>query len=149
MTNRQMRETDAAEALLDSIPMPPSAQLLGWHIVAADPTRGWIRIGFDGKRAFLNPAGLIQGGLQTAMLDDTMGPAVWIRTGGELYTATIDMHVSFLAPARPGQLFGEGQVVQLGRTIAFMEARLLDGDGHVLARANASARLMHAARALG
>lgn len=134
--------------VLDRLPAPPSARLLGWRLIDHDAARGWVRIGFDGKRDFLNPAGFVQGGILAAMLDDTMGPAVWLKTGGALYTATIEMSVSFLAPARPGPLFGEGSVLQLGSTIAFMEARLLDGAGATLARATASARLIPAERAL-
>jgi uncharacterized protein (TIGR00369 family) len=132
----------------DQIPAPPCSLLLGWRLVGHDADRGWIRVGFEGKRDFLNPAGLIQGGIQGAMLDDTMGPAVWLKTGGALYTATIEMSLSFLAPARPGPLFGEATVLQLGSTIAFLEGRLLDPAGTVLTRATACARLLPAARAL-
>ena len=137
-----------AEAELFDIPQPPIAKLLGWRLEAHDAPRGWIRIAFDGKRDFLNPAGFIQGGIQAAMLDDCMGPAVWIKTGGSLYTASIDMTISFLAPARPGPLFGEASVLQLGKTIGFLESRLLNVAGEVLARATATARLVPAARAV-
>lgn len=134
---------------LFDMPAPPSARLLGWRLVDHDAAKGWIKIGFDGKADFLNPAGFVQGGIQTAMLDDSMGPAVWIASGGRLYTATIDMNISFLAPVRPGPLFGEGQVIQLGKTVAFLEGRLSDTDGKLLARATASARLVPAQQALG
>jgi uncharacterized protein (TIGR00369 family) len=133
---------------LDRIPAPPCSKLLGWRLVDHDAARGWVRIGFDGKADFLNPAGFIQGGIQAAMLDDTMGPAVWLATDGELYTVTIEMNLQFLKPAKPGPLFGEATLVQLGNSIAFLEGRLLDGDGRVLSRATASARLMRSERAL-
>ena len=58
---------------LDHIPAPPCATLLGWHPLDARPDEGWIRIGFEGKREFCNPAGFVQGGILAAMLDDTMG----------------------------------------------------------------------------
>lgn len=127
---------------LDALPRPPCAVLLGWHVVDARPDDGWIRIGFDARPEFLNPAGFVQGGFLTAMLDDTMGPAVFAHTQGATYTATIDMSVSFLAPARAGPLFGEGQVIQLGKTVGFVEARLLDAQGAWIARASASVRLV-------
>ncbi len=63
------------------------------------------------------------------MLDDTMGPAVFAMTEGRLYTATITMTVNFLSPARPGPITGEAKVTQLGKTIAFMEGRLMAEDG--------------------
>ena len=133
---------------LDGLPPPPIARLLGWHILDARPETGWIRIGFQGRQEFLNPAGFIQGGILAAMLDDTMGPAVFAMTEGALYTATIDMNVSYLAPARIGLVIGEGQVVQLGKTVAFLEAKLIDEAGAVIARATSTARLVPSAKAL-
>lgn len=132
---------------LDRLTAPPSSRLLGWHLLDARPRDGWIRIGFDGKREFCNPAGFVQGGILSAMLDDTMGPAVFIMTDGRLYTATISLTVNFLAPAKPGPIVGEADVTQLGRTVAFVEGRLMAGDGAVLARATASARLVETAKA--
>ena len=76
------------------------------------------------------------------MLDDTMGPAVFVMTEGKLYTATITMTVNFLAPAKPGPIIGEAKVTQLGKTIAFVEGRLTAEDGTVLATATTSARLV-------
>jgi len=57
--------------------------------------------------------------------------------------------MSHLAPARPGPLFGEGSVVQLGTTIAFLEGKLFDAEGKLLTRATACARLLKSERALG
>ena len=80
------------------------------------------------------------------MLDDTMGPAVFVMTEGKLNTATITMTVNFLAPAKPGPIFGEADVTQLGKTVAFVEGRLMTGDGTVLATATTSARLVETAK---
>ena len=133
---------------LDRLEAPPSSKLLGWHLLDARPADGWVRIGFDGKPQFCNPAGFIQGGILGAMLDDTMGPAVFVMTDGRLYTATITMTVNFLAPARPGPLVGEAHVTQFGKSIAFVEGRLMGEDGTVLATATTSARLVDAAKAI-
>ncbi|CAN5229649.1 PaaI family thioesterase [soil metagenome] len=121
---------------LDHLPRPPCAELLGWHVQDARPADGWIRIGFEGRPEFRNPAGYIQGGLLSAMLDDTMGPAVFAHTDGALYTATIDMNVSFLNPAKVGPIIGEGQVIQLGKSVGFVEAKLLDADGMIVTGAS-------------
>jgi uncharacterized protein (TIGR00369 family) len=133
---------------LDRLEAPPSSRLLGWHLLDARPDEGWIRIGFDGKREFCNPAGFIQGGILSAMLDDTMGPAVFVMTEGRLYTATISMTVNFLAPAKVGPITGEATVTQLGKTVAFVEGRLMGADGAVLAMSTASARLVETAKAI-
>ena len=133
---------------LDHLTPPPSSKLLGWHLIDARPEEGWVRIGFDGRKDFCNPAGFVQGGILSAMLDDTMGPAVFVMTDGKLYTATITMTVNFLAPAKPGRIVGEATVTQLGRTVAFVEGRLMSEDGTVLATASTSARLVETAKAI-
>jgi uncharacterized protein (TIGR00369 family) len=134
--------------VFDHFTAPPSSKLLGWHLIDARPDEGWIRIGFDGRKDFCNPAGFVQGGILSAMLDDTMGPAVFVMTDGKLYTATITMTVNFLAPAKPGKLVGEANVTQLGRTIAFVDGKLMDENGTVLATATTSARLVETAKAI-
>jgi uncharacterized protein (TIGR00369 family) len=133
---------------LDHIPAPPCATLLGWHLLDARPEEGWIRIGFEGKREFCNPAGFVQGGILSAMLDDTMGPAVFIKTDGRLFTATISMTVNFLSSAKPGPIIGEARVMQIGKTVAFVEGKLLSEDGTVLATATTNARLVETSKAL-
>jgi len=133
---------------LDALPRPPCGETLGWELLEARPADGWIRIRFEGRREFTNPAGFIQGGFLAAMLDDTMGPAMFVYSEGRLFTPTIEMHVSFLTPARPGPLYGEGQVLQAGKSIAFLEGKLMDLSGTVIARATASARLVPSEKAL-
>src|SRR6202008_1476550 len=120
----------------DHIPTPPSAKLLGWRLLDARPKDGWLKIGFDGKAEFCNPAGFVQGGILSAMLDDSMGPTVFVMSEGKFFTTTICLTVTFMAPTKPGPLVIEAQVTQLGRSIAFMEGRLMAEDGTVLATAS-------------
>jgi len=127
--------------VLDRFPTPPCARMLGLDILDADAERGWVRIAFHAKTDFCNASSAIQGGMLVAMLDDTMGPAILIMTRAESYPTTIDMTVNFLAPARPGPLFGEATVLQLGKTIGFVEARLTDGQGRTVATGTSSVLL--------
>ncbi len=133
---------------LDNIKMPPVARLLGWHVLDAKPSEGWLKLRFDGKPDFCNPAGFIQGGILTAMLDDTMGPAVLVMTEGKSYTTTVSLTVNFLASARPGPIVGEATVTQLGKTIAFVEGKLTAEDGTLVATATAVERLLDASKAI-
>jgi uncharacterized protein (TIGR00369 family) len=133
---------------LDDIPMPPSAKLLGFRLLDARPKDCWIKVGFDGRAEFCNPAGFVQGGILSAMLDDSMGSAAFVMSDGKFYTTTISLTVNFLAPAKPGPLIVEAQVTQLGRSIAFMEGKLTAEGGTVLATASTTARVLEAARAL-
>jgi len=128
--------------VFDRFPKPPCAELLGWTLLDMDETAGTVRVGFTARPEFLNPAGFVQGGFLAAMLDDVMGPAALVMSDGWSFTSTIDMNVSYLAPARAGPLIGEGRVIQLGRTIGYLQGELRDGAGTLIARATSTARLV-------
>jgi uncharacterized protein (TIGR00369 family) len=120
---------------------PPAAATLGWRLVEADPDRGTIVVNFQAGEQFLNPAGVIQGGFLAAMLDDTLGPALVATLPPGQFAATLDLHVQFLRPARPGRLVGRGRVVKHGRQICFLAGELAAADGTVVATATATAQL--------
>jgi uncharacterized protein (TIGR00369 family) len=134
---------------LDSLAVPPSSRLLGWHMIDARPEEGWIRLGFDGKAEFCNPAGFLHGGFLSAMLDDAMNQAAFIKAEGKAYPSTISMTVNFLAPATIGPIVVEANVTLFGKSIAFIEARLLNGEDRLLTTASASVRMVATEKALG
>ncbi len=137
------------ESIFDHLPMPPVAKTLGWTLRAIDAEAGTIEVGFTAPEAFSNPTGAVQGGFVAAMLDDTMGPAVFAMGKGEIFAPTLDLHVSFIRPALPGAFVGKGRVVSLGRSIAFLEGELYDAEGKLVARASATARVLPAASLFG
>lgn len=130
------------DAVEGRTPMPPATTTLGWSLVHADTERGEVEVSFVATEGFLNPAGSVQGGFLTAMLDDTMGPALAITLGPGLYGTTVDIRVSFLRPATPGRLVGRGRVVHRGSTIAFLAGELLDEGGQVVAVGSATTRIV-------
>jgi uncharacterized protein (TIGR00369 family) len=124
---------------------PPSAALLGWELISVDPDAGTIEVAFTARDEFLNPVGVIQGGLLAAMLDDTMGPALVATLGPGQFAPTTDLHVQFLRPARPGRLTGRGRIVRRGKDVAFLAGELLDDSGQMVAVGTATAQI----RAMG
>lgn len=130
------------DAVAGRAPMPTAAKTLGWSLIHADPERGEIEVSFEATGEFLNPAGTVQGGFLTAMLDDTMGPALAATLEPGKYSATLELKVSFLRPAKPGRLVGRGRVVHAGGTIAFLAGELLDETGQVVAVGSSTARIL-------
>jgi uncharacterized protein (TIGR00369 family) len=121
---------------------PPAPRHLGWRLIDFDLERGWIKLGFEPKKEFLNLSGNVQGGFITAMLDDTVGPAVVLKTRGTKGISTIDLHAHFLRPLPLGDVIAEGEVTRLGKSIAFTEGKLFDAQGNLCARATSSAMLV-------
>lgn len=121
---------------------PPAAKHLQFEFQDADTSRSWIRVKFTPRSEFLNPAGMVQGGFLIAMLDDTMGPSVLVKSEGQYMTTSVDIHAHFLRTVRLGPVFCEAEVTQMGRTIAYVEGKLFDEHGRLCVRAVSSAMIM-------
>jgi uncharacterized protein (TIGR00369 family) len=120
---------------------PPAAATLGWQLRGIDPEAGTIEVDFQAGGHLLNPAGVIQGGFLAAMLDDTMGPALVATLPPGQFAPTLDLHVQFFRPARPGLIHGRGAVLHRGKEICFLSGTLTDPAGRVLAAGSATARI--------
>ncbi len=130
------------KAARGEIPPPPSAALLGWKVLEASPGAGRVRIEFDATEQFTNVVGNIQGGFLAAMLDDTLGPALVTVLEPYEFCPTLELKVSFLQPARPGRYVGEGRVVHRGKSIGFLEGRLLNHQDEAVATASSTVRIL-------
>ena len=125
--------------ILDRYPTPHCALLLGLDILDADAARGWVRVGFVAKPDFCNASGTIQGGFLTAMLDDTMGPALAATLAKGEFAPTINLNVSFEKAARVGTIIqGKGRVLKRGKEICFLVGELYQND-QLVASATATA----------
>ena len=104
--------------------------------------------GFDGdeyvvglaiETRHLNIGGIVHGGVYCSLLDTAMARAFFMADGSaELSAATLEMKVNFLGSAGEGQLVARGRVVQRTRRTAYVEGRVENAAGKVIARASAT-----------
>ena len=86
--------------------------------------------------------GLIHGGLIAALADNAMGHSCGHVMGGVSSLVTIRLAVDFIGTAEVGQwLAVESDVIKTGSTICFAQS-LIKADGVVIARANATFRVV-------
>ena len=117
----------------------PAAELLGFERLGTDAANGTARMAFRARPDFCNAMGVLQGGFVTAMLDQAMAEAGVAHLGWQAYIPTLEITVSFLRPALPGRLIGEGRVVRVTRSVIFLEGSLGDAAGTLLATASQTA----------
>lgn len=120
------------------LPAPKAAETLGMTILDVDAELGTLEAEFEGKPEFANPAGNIQGGFLSAMLDDTMGPALSATLAAGEFAPTLNLNVQFLRPAVPGKLHAAGRIVRRGGGICFLSGELSQ-NGRLVATATATA----------
>lgn len=118
---------------------PKGSELVGFQMLAVDQQNRTVEVAFDASEQFCNPMGQIQGGYLCVMLDECMSVACMVASGMTCVAPTLEMKTSFFRPAMPGPIRGIGRVARWGRTIAFTEGELYDGEGRLLAKATGTA----------
>jgi acyl-coenzyme A thioesterase 13 len=99
----------------------------GFGAVLEEWREGFVRISLHIDESHTNPTGAMHGGVVTTLMDEAVGAVIASVRGLDAMRAaphsTVDMNVSFLAAARPGDdLVVEGRVLKIGRSVAFAEA---------------------------
>jgi uncharacterized protein (TIGR00369 family) len=122
---------------------PQVLQTLGdGRVLELDGEAGRAALAFTVRPEFCHTGGIAQGGFVTGWLDAAMAHATIARYGASHWVATLELKVSFFRPATPGTVRAEGWIERAGRETVFLEARLLDDAGQVLAKASSTVRLV-------
>lgn len=93
--------------------------------------------------------GVVQGGFVTGWIDAAMAHALIAKHGEQIVPMSLELKVSFFASTRPGRVFAEAWIEGGGKSTVFMEGRLSDPAGKVLAKATSTLRIMDRTRVEG
>lgn len=121
---------------------PAALEKLRGRVVSYDDDSRTIEMHFDIDHSFCHSGNIVQGGYITGMLDAAMAHDVFCVLGRYAIVATLEINVSFLEVASPGQLIAKARPLRLGKTVGFLEAELFDPDGKLLAKATSTARII-------
>ena len=84
-----------------------------------------LKMEFEAVPEFCHsPNQVVQGGFVTGMLDTSMAHLLIALSGGKLNPVSLDINISFLAPAHPGKLISLAKVVRLGKSIGYFSSSL-------------------------
>lgn len=96
---------------------------------------GSVRLSLATDETYENEVGSVHGGFTAFLLDGAMGRAAGRSLAPGEVTATLQLSIQYLAPAR-GRIRATGRIVRRGRTVAFLEAVCEREDGVEIARAH-------------
>ncbi|GAB1265637.1 PaaI family thioesterase [Aurantivibrio infirmus] len=132
----------AAKMMRGEIARPPIAQTLNAEFLDFDLELKTLRSTFLIGDQFLNPIGHVQGGILSAMLDGTMGPAAGLHLEENQFVPTLNLNTSFIRPGKAGKFICQGKVINLGRTICYLSGELFDAEDKLVATATATAKIV-------
>lgn len=114
----------------------PIAEAL--HITNAGANDGHAVYELDVAPEILNPHGVLHGGAVYVMVDYSMGGATMsVLPPGDI-CATIEIKISYLASVRGGKLTADTRIIKRGRRVVFLESRVTDDGGRLVATASGS-----------
>lgn len=93
-------EAWAAGYVIEGFRVVPISRFLDPRLESHDPVTGVLRVSFATRPEYANPAGMVNGGIVSALLDDTMGELVVAQTGGAKLPVSTDLHTSFFKVCR-------------------------------------------------
>lgn len=109
------------------------------RVISAEGGRAAIE--FEVSPQMCHSGGVAQGGFVCGWIDAAMARASG-SLAPDLSPMSLELKVSYFAPARPGRVIAEGWIERPGRLNCFAEGRLLDPEGRVLAKASSTIRLI-------
>ncbi|MEM6907897.1 MAG: PaaI family thioesterase [Pseudomonadota bacterium] len=117
----------------------PHSNLLGSRFLGFDEETATATMHFTVKKEMTTWRGGVQGGLVAGYLDDVMGYAFVLATGGEAAPLNLELSMSLIRLIPEGPLIGKGRVVKAGRRVVFLEGELYSEEGTLMARATSTA----------
>ena len=128
------------------VPPPPITRLMDIELVSVEDGRV-VFAATPGEQHY-NPMGVVHGGLAATLLDSAIGCAMQTKAPSGFFYTTIELKVNYVRPlfAGMGRVFGEANVLYVGRQTALAEARVVDANGKIYAHATSSCMLFQPRR---
>ncbi len=104
------------------------------------------RVRLTVRDELINPAGLLSGPIAYAMVDYSMGSALWVERQSGERIATINISINYLRTARAGDVICESVLDRRNDRVAVMRSEVKDEDGRLLATAIGSFSIFPAER---
>jgi uncharacterized protein (TIGR00369 family) len=125
---------------------PNIARLLGMSFDELE--EGRVVMSLRTKPDFLNPIGVVHGGIAATLLDSVMGCAVHSALAAGTGYTTLELKVNYIRAVGTDDklLVGTGTVLHLGRRTATAEGRVVDERGSLIAHATTTCMVFPPAR---
>src|SRR5690349_23997133 len=131
----RVQNWDRARALVAA---PPAGwmETLGARIAEAEPGRVVLELIAGPQHR--HGGGVVQGGVITQIADAAMGMSLATLQEDGFWNTTIELKINFVRPAVAGKLRAIGRVVDMGETLLFSEADVVDDRDRLIARASST-----------
>ena len=127
------------QARIGRPPSPRAAPFTRWlQGVIRGVEEGAVSVEFLVRDDMTNPAGLLHGGVQAAMIDEVIGMTV-ASLGADTFFVSVNLAIDHLGQARAGDTVrAAGRIHRAGRKVINAGCDLMDPTGRLIARGSSN-----------
>ncbi|MGD0274715.1 MAG: PaaI family thioesterase [Syntrophales bacterium] len=119
----------------------PFLEFMGMNLLKLD--EGYASFSMEIRPAYLQGAGLMQGGLIVAMADETIAHAVMTVLKEDEGITTVELKNDFLAGVKDGLLVAEARIFKKGRRLIIGDCIVKTREGWSVARTSATLLILN------
>jgi uncharacterized protein (TIGR00369 family) len=125
----------------------PVATLIGFEITEVATGRAVTTLQTGPQHA--NPMGTLHGGILCDISDAAMGISLATTLEPDQSFTTMELKINFFRPVWTSKLTAEANVIQRGKTTAYVECTITDENNKLVAKASSTCMILHGDRAHG
>ena len=128
--------------LLDMFSKAPQTTLGIKKILKIDPVNGLAEVEYKAKKNMCHSGNIVQGGFITGWLDAVMALACMSKVGINTLVLSLEIKTTFIKKISHEQVLVIGNVIKIGKTIAFLEGKIVDTENNILAKGTQTVKLI-------
>ena len=130
------------ESLTKMFLKAPQSTLGIKKILKLDTSEGEAHAIYKARKNMCHSGNIVQGGFITGWLDAVMALACMCKVGADTLVLSLEIKTTFIKKISHEQVLVIGNVIKIGKTIAFLEGKIVDTENNILAKGTQTVKLI-------
>tara|TARA_B100001248_G_scaffold260210_1_gene247833 strand:+ start:1207 stop:1647 length:441 start_codon:yes stop_codon:yes gene_type:complete len=131
------------DALTKMFLKAPQSTLGIKKILKLDTSKGEAHALYKARKNMCHSGNIVQGGFITGWLDAVMALACMCKVGADTLVLSLEIKTTFIKKISHEQVLVIGNVIKTGKTIAFLEGKIVDTENNILAKGTQTVKLIN------
>ena len=130
------------ESLTKMFLKAPQSTLGIKKILKLNTSEGEAHAIYKARKNMCHSGNIVQGGFITGWLDAVMALACMCKVGADTLVLSLEIKTTFIKKISHEQVLVIGNVIKTGKTIAFLEGKIVDTENNILAKGTQTVKLI-------
>lgn len=130
------------ESLTKMFLKAPQSTLGIKKILKLDTSEGEAHAIYKARKNMCHSGNIVQGGFITGWLDAVMALACMCKVGSDTLVLSLEIKTTFIKKISHEQVLVIGNVIKTGKTIGFLEGKIVDAENNILAKGTQTVKLI-------